>query len=155
MKLPLLVMGSHFCASKRLAYDRSFSFIPLIYNTIQLTKAVQKIKLNRHGVPIRIKTNGLIPSKEATSVASMLAESGVDHISINLAADNPKLYNTLMEPKEPLCFSDVCAFVIACSETGLTVDCSAIENPKANMSAVRSLAYSLGAESFSSSSYHP
>ena len=76
-------------------------------------------------------------------------------MSINLAADNPKLYNTVMEPVAPLGFKDVCAFVIACSETVMTVDCSAAENPSVDIANIRKLAHSLGAISFSSSSYHP
>ena len=113
------------------------------------------VKEKRHGVPLRLKTNGLVALNESFRVAAGLKESGVDQISIGLQADNPVLYKKLMHPQENMGFSEVCNFVIACVEAGLEVECKAVEAPGVNISAVRQLSISLGAHDFNSVSYHP
>ncbi len=76
-------------------------------------------------------------------------------MSISLLTDNPKQYQDIMKPKNNLSFSDLCAFIIACSEIELDVTCTAIERPDVNINKTRSLALSLGATKFVTSSYYP
>lgn len=121
-----------------------------------LTSAAELIKDKRHGVPIRVKTNGLILSKDAAMVATDLKSAGVDQISINLASDNPKTFQEIVGSKTNANFGDVCSFVIACSEAGLDTTCTAVERPGVvDLSKVRGLALSLGATGFNHSTYHP
>jgi TatD family-associated radical SAM protein len=120
----------------------------IIYQTAAL------IKEGRHGVPLRVKTNGLIEYNMSAEVAKSLKESGIDLISIGLLSDNPPQYKKIAQPVDSKGFGEVCNFVIACVEAGIEVECSAVEGPGVNVNEVRKLAFSLGAHNFSSSSYH-
>eukprot|EP01038_Epipyxis_sp_PR26KG_P003972 gene3972-5692_t len=127
---------------------------PLLRHNV-IEEASIMIKTARHGVPLRIETTGLVPSKQASQIAFSLKSAGIDKITIHLMADNPKLYNELMCPVNDCSFSDVCAFIIACAESDLEVACSAVTRPEVNLSRIRSLAQSLGATDFTILSYHP
>lgn len=118
-------------------------------------ETANKIKEHRHGVPLRVKTNGLIGSKDCASVASMLKSSGIDKMSISLVSDNPKQYQDIMQPMNGLKFQDVCSFVIACVEADMEVECTAVDRPDVNVSAVRALSLSLGAQHFSVATFFP
>jgi molybdenum cofactor biosynthesis enzyme MoaA len=103
-----------------------------------------------------VKTNGLVLGKECTFLAAKLKKAGIDQISIALQSDCPKQYEQLMRPIAGAgSFGDVCSFVMACAEAGLSVECTAVENPVVKLSAVRALAMSLGAHEFSSSTFFP
>ena len=121
----------------------------VIYDTCHL------IKEGRHGVPLRVKTNGLIGLDESAQTASRLKDCGIDRVSIGLHAENPSQYQKLVQPLDKKGFSEVCSFVINCVEAGLEVECQAVEAPGVDISAVRRLALSLGAQEFKSISYHP
>ena len=112
------------------------------------------IKEKHHGVPLRVKTNGLVEFTEAGKVASLLHESGIDkvfsllfrlckftqqsltqlpllnqHISqmaVALQSDNPAQYREFMQGD----FAKVCGFMSACVETGLDVEGSAVARPE-------------------------
>lgn len=103
---------------------------------------------------LRIKTNGLILSANRTDVASLLKKSGVDKMAIALQTDNATQYAEIMNPQEGG-FDDVCAFVTACTAEGLEVDCTAVERPEVNLEGTRKLALSLGASSFTTSTWFP
>jgi TatD family-associated radical SAM protein len=120
----------------------------LLCNTAQL------IKERRHGVPLRVKTLGLVSMDKATDVASELKDSGIDLISIGLHANNPPQYKSIVHPLGKEGFSEVCSFIIACVEAGLEVECQAVETPGVNVSDVRKLALSLGAHHFTTQSFH-
>ena len=120
----------------------------VIYDT------AQSIKEGRHGVPLRLETNGLVSLTQSLDVASRLKDSGIDHISIGLHAENPSQYQKLVQPLDKKGFGEVCSFVMACVEAGLDVECRASEAPGVNISSVRQLALSLGAHDFKSDSYH-
>lgn len=120
----------------------------IIYDTAQL------IKEGRHGVPLRLETHGLVGLADSAGVASRLKDSGIDHVSIGLHAENPSQYQKVVQPLDKKGFGEVCSFVMACVEAGLEVECQAGEAPGVNISAVRQLALSLGAHKFSSLSYH-
>mgnify|MGYP003385227920 CR=1 FL=1 len=116
--------------------------------------AATLIKESRHGVPLRLKTNGLVATADCCNVATQLSSAGIERVSINLLSDNPKQYQELMQPQTGLKFNDVCSFVIACVEAGLEVECSTVSHPTVNISAVRALSHSLGAQKFNVGSYH-
>jgi hypothetical protein len=72
-------------------------------------------------VPLRVRTNGLVLSRDSVAIATELTNSGVDLISIGLMSDNPKQYSDIMKPTDydnKAGFGDVCSFVIACVEAG-------------------------------------
>mmetsp|Transcript_15879 Transcript_15879/g.23913 ORF Transcript_15879/g.23913 Transcript_15879/m.23913 type:complete len:218 (+) Transcript_15879:71-724(+) len=117
--------------------------------------AATMIKDKRHGVPLRIKTNGLVSSSDASDLALRLRDSGIDKMCISLNSDNPKQHQEIMKPTTDAKFGDVCSFVIACVEAGLEVECTAVERPDVNISGVRALAMSLGATEFNKASFHP
>jgi TatD family-associated radical SAM protein len=112
------------------------------------------IKESRHGVRLRVKTNGLVATADCCNVASLLGSAGIEHVSINLMSHNPKQYSELMQPHKNLKFGDVCSFIIACAEAGLTVECTTVAHPSIDTAAVRALARSLGAHDFSVGTYH-
>mmetsp|Transcript_10944 Transcript_10944/g.17885 ORF Transcript_10944/g.17885 Transcript_10944/m.17885 type:complete len:222 (-) Transcript_10944:332-997(-) len=120
-----------------------------------LCETAQLIKEARHGVPLRMKTLGLVGMNEAPDLASRLKKSGMELISIGLHAENPQQHKKIVQPLGKEGFGEVCSFVIACVEAGLDVECQAVEAPGVNISAVRKLALSLGAHHFSPVSYHP
>eukprot|EP01036_Dinobryon_divergens_P034204 gene34204-44187_t len=120
-----------------------------------LADAAKLIKQKRHGVPLRLKTNGLVPSKFCDKTAEVLKDAGIDMISVSLLADNANDYNKIMNPQNSATFADVCSFVISCAEKELDVTCTAVEQPGVNMKNVRNLAISLGARDFVSSKYFP
>ena len=118
----------------------------------ELIETTQGILTARPGSPIRVNTLGLVDKTIAFDTAQKLKDSGLESISVAIAADNPPLYDELVQPTE--CnFQDVCAFVVACNESGLDVECTAVEHPKVSINNVRNLAESLGA-SFKSRTYH-
>jgi len=103
-----------------------------------------------------------------------LKEAEVEMISISLLVDNPSDYKKMMVPTGGLGFADVCSFIVLCAENGkklfavqtnpitesisftdFDVTCTAVEKPGIKIDSVRSLAFSLGARSFVTSSYHP
>ena len=120
-----------------------------------ICEAVQHIKDARHGASIRIKTNGLIPNTEVSSVVMKLKKVGIDKMSISLMSENPKQYQAIMKPQNNTTFSDVCAFIMTCAEAGLDVECTAVERPDIQLGNLRALALALGATSFRSVKYYP
>jgi hypothetical protein len=119
-----------------------------------LCEICSTFKAKRHGVPITVSTLGLVPSSEAASIAARLEDSGVERLSVFLAAENPPKHKKEIGPSDGVGFSDVCNFIVACSERGIKVTTSAIEKKGTNLSAIRSLSQSLGAVDFKSRSYH-
>ncbi|RYG95759.1 radical SAM protein [archaeon] len=127
---------------------------PLLRRDVVM-EAAQLIKESRHGVQLRLRTNGLIPESESFSLATNLKACGIKHVVVSLMTDNPKQYVDIMQPKNDLGFGEVCNFVMACVESGLMVGCTAVNRPDVRMAEVRALAQSLGAQSFKEYSYHP
>lgn len=119
-----------------------------------LCEIISTFKKNRHGVPVTVSTLGLIPASEATSIAIRLDEAGVDRLSVFLGAENPPKHKKEIGPHHGIGFSDVCNFIVACSEKGIKVTTSAIEKKGTNLNAIRNLSQSLGAIDFKARSYH-
>lgn len=80
-----------------------------------LCDITREIRVVHPAIPIRINTNGLLPTQPAVgqeggdiasaeSVAASLAEAGVDHATVALNAGNPKAYADFMltEPSSTL-----------------------------------------------------
>lgn len=111
-------------------------------------------KKQRHGVPITVSTLALVPASDSKEVVSMLESSGVEKLSVFLAAENPVKYNKAIEPENGVGFSDVCNFIVTASEAGIKVTTSAIKKKGVNINAIRSLSESLGAVEFKARTYH-
>lgn len=127
---------------------------PLLrYETI--CKASELIKSSRHGVPLRIKTNGLFHIKYQNNILNCLKESGINELSVYLASDNSKQYHDIMCPNDGTTFTDVCTFINNAVEMNFKVTCTTIESPHVNISSVRALAEALGVHSFRSMKYFP
>ena len=128
-----------------------------------LEQAAKLIKQDQPAIPLRVNTNGLVTSGDCDNVARRLISCGIEAVSIAMATANSKQYNLLMCPERlrispvyslDLTHDDVVSFVRACVSTGLNVECTAVENPKVDLNAVRELAHELGA-GFRSRSWHP
>jgi TatD family-associated radical SAM protein len=127
---------------------------PLLrYDTI--CEAAVLIKMKRHGVPLRLKTNGLVTSSTCPQIVSGLRQAGFSQLTVHLAADNPKQYMELMKPTMDLNFGDVCSFILAAVEAELEVTCTAVDVPGIDMSSVRALSVALGAVHFRPIKYFP
>jgi pyruvate-formate lyase-activating enzyme len=94
-----------------------------------LRETVRLVRETRHGIPWRINTNGL----HGVEVAQQVAEFAVDHdgrhpfvVSVMLAAHTPPAYAKQMKPVGDRGFNDVCNFVMALSEAGVTVEATAV-----------------------------
>eukprot|EP00240_Pyramimonas_obovata_P007017 CAMPEP_0118924704 /NCGR_PEP_ID=MMETSP1169-20130426/2719_1 /TAXON_ID=36882 /ORGANISM="Pyramimonas obovata, Strain CCMP722" /LENGTH=173 /DNA_ID=CAMNT_0006865835 /DNA_START=191 /DNA_END=712 /DNA_ORIENTATION=+ len=120
-----------------------------------LKESAQLIKAKRHGVGLRINSNGLVPATECGRIAAELMSCGIKKASVSLTTADPKQYMQLMQPTNGCTHSDVCTFVTLLAESGLQVTCTAVEHPEVDISATRSLAIALGAVDFTARSYHP
>lgn len=128
-----------------------------------LQEVAAGIKAQKPDLRMRINTNGLMPSSEAAGVAAQLKKCGVSAACVALASSDAAQYETLMQPEKlryspvmelPLGLKEVTAFTKACVETGLEVECTAVEAPGVDIEAARLLAESLGA-SFRARTWHP
>jgi TatD family-associated radical SAM protein len=120
-----------------------------------LCESASLIKEKRHGVPLRVKTNGLISSSHVYNVTRNLKQAGIDTITVHLACDSPTQYIQIMQPQEGRSFNDVCAFICAAVETELQVTCTAVDMNGVDISKIRSLASALGAVDFKAYKYFP
>jgi hypothetical protein len=146
---------------------------PLLRSDVLLESALL-IKEKRHGVQLRIRTNGLIMSSQTQELARNLKSAGFKLISVSLVSDNPKQYADIVKHVGPADFGDVCAFIMACSEAGkefssigtiwlglilsslgLMVTCGAVARPDVKIARVRALSEALGAHSFREYAYFP
>ena len=100
-----------------------------------LRETVRLVRETRHGIPWRINTNGL----HSVDVAKQVAEFAVDRdgrhpfvVSVMLAAHTPPAYAKQMQPVGDKGFNDVCNFVMALSEAGVTVEATAVAAPGAS-----------------------
>ena len=125
---------------------------PLVRADI-LCEVCAAFKEQRHGVPITVSTLGLVPAAEASELVERLDASGVERLSIFLAAENPIKYKKVIGPHNNVGFSDVCNFIVAATEKGIKVTTSAIDRKGVNISGIRSLSQSLGAD-FKARTYH-
>eukprot|EP00658_Telonema_sp_P-2_P022363 TRINITY_DN18938_c0_g1_i1.p1 TRINITY_DN18938_c0_g1~~TRINITY_DN18938_c0_g1_i1.p1 ORF type:complete len:175 (+),score=36.11 TRINITY_DN18938_c0_g1_i1:283-807(+) len=114
-----------------------------------LCEAVRIMRERRHGVPVRVMTNGLFDAE----VAVKLAECGVNQVSVLLASSDPTQYQALMDPQDGKGLGDVCNFVVSLAELGVNVECTAVKAPGVQVDAVQRLAMSLGATEFKAREY--
>ena len=83
-----------------------------------IEEVVRAVRESRHGARFRVKTSGLVLSRDAAEVSARLKDCGVKMVSIALLADSPKLYEEIVQPTNGAGFGDVCSFTIACLEAG-------------------------------------
>jgi len=116
-----------------------------------LLDTIAEVKQRRHGIRFGVNTSGLFDA----SVPALLRQGGVKDVSVSLNASNPNSYSKLMNPTNGKNFQDVCSFIIASAEAGLSVTCTAVETPGTNLKEIRDLALALGSTEFKSRSFHP
>lgn len=119
-----------------------------------LLETVKLVKQRRHGIKFTVMTSGLFDS----SIPQQLKNGGVKEVCVNINAENPKQYDTLMQPVNEAPgkgFIKVCGFIVAAVEAGMVVTCAAVECPGVNVSAIRKLSESLGASQFKIRPYFP
>lgn len=112
-----------------------------------LVAAVEEFKLHRHGVPVAVATFGLVNEPDMTSLATDLADAGVETLRVFLPAANPPTYARLLQA-EPVLFSRLCQFIEVCVAADLRVECFTHADLQASASECRALALALGAVSF-------
>jgi TatD family-associated radical SAM protein len=123
-----------------------------------LSEVVHTVRQRRHGVPWRINTNGLFGVEVAEQLAEFAVDSDGRHpfvVSVMLAAHTPPLYSKLMKPQDGKKFQDVCSFVLALTERGVTVEATAVDAPGVDVRALRQVALGLGATELRVRSFHP
>ena len=107
-----------------------------------------------HDLVLRVNTNGLVPTSEALDTAARLRAAGVSAATVALATANADQYVQLMKPEKlryspvfslSLGLSEVQGFVRACVDSGLAVECTAVEAPDVDIQATANLAAQLGA----------
>ena len=116
-----------------------------------LCDAVGRIREKRHGIRLRVVTNGLVDA----SIAQKLYEVGVQTVSVNLASANPDEYQRLMAPVDGRSHADVLAFVEAAASAGMDVECVTVQTPGVDIVQAKALALALGAVSFRTREYFP
>ena len=129
---------------------------PLLRHDVICDTAAQ-LKQLREARPmqLRVKTNGLVADPETRErMVRQLKEAGIDTMAIALQTASPEQYLQLMQPAPGQGgFEDVCGFITACAGGGLAVEATAVAAPGVDLDATRALALSLGAATFSSSTY--
>mmetsp|Transcript_1334 Transcript_1334/g.2618 ORF Transcript_1334/g.2618 Transcript_1334/m.2618 type:complete len:218 (+) Transcript_1334:29-682(+) len=114
-----------------------------------VAESAQLIRDKRHGVPLRLRTNGLVPEGQNGSAVSKLVEAGIKDVSVFFpGADPPSFdaaYGKLEDPN--IGFGSFCDFVAQLSDAGVNVECTTVTKPGIDVAAVRQLAEALGAVS--------
>ena len=90
-----------------------------------------------------------------TNLAARLAENGVEKISVDLPAADPTTFEKLVQPPPGFNFNTVCSFIVAAAEQGCVVECTTVDRPGVDVTAVKNLCLSLGAATFRMRSYRP
>ena len=137
---------------------------PLLRTRVLEESAVKLREALADDLPrLRLNTNGLVPTSEATEVAWRLSSKAhLSSVSVSIASADATQYDALMKPETiryspgfslSLGHEEVCSFVKACVSEGLEVECTAVAAPDVDIAAARQLAECLGA-SFRERSYH-
>ncbi len=125
----------------------------------ELSEASALILERRHGIPLRVKTSGILPPDVVSAqVLENLVDAGVGFISVSLPAANPKAYSEAMrldEKSGSRVFGGVCDFISQAALSGLQVECVGIGRPGVDIAAIRQLAEALGAVSTRVVSFAP
>eukprot|EP00238_Polyblepharides_amylifera_P013280 CAMPEP_0196580170 /NCGR_PEP_ID=MMETSP1081-20130531/27560_1 /TAXON_ID=36882 /ORGANISM="Pyramimonas amylifera, Strain CCMP720" /LENGTH=173 /DNA_ID=CAMNT_0041899971 /DNA_START=249 /DNA_END=770 /DNA_ORIENTATION=- len=120
-----------------------------------LCESARLIKAKRHGVPLRVTTNGLVAATDSARVAQTLKLAGVKQASVALTTASPKQYMDLMQPLDGLGHAEVCGFIAMLAEEGVQVTCTAVDRPGVDIAAARALSSALGAVNFQIRTFHP
>ena len=110
-----------------------------------ICESVRSIREVRHGVPFRIKTNGLVPGGNISSAVEQLVGSGIKSASVYLPCVSPDEYNEIMKPSDGLGFGNVCDFICQLAEAGAHVECTTVDRPGVDVASIRALSQALGA----------
>jgi len=117
---------------------------------------VEKIREKRHGVVLRLMTNGLYDVQTAIRAADLK----LDTYTVSLTSGEPEQWKrlTLRDDADDADFfslSDWCAFVDALAQSGRKVEVTTPVAPGVDVNLARELAMSLGAVEFRTREYFP
>lgn len=132
---------------------------PLLRQTtlLEVVHRVQSSLAGRPGVSFRVNTNGLFDS----SVASALADAGIQKATVALASADEDQYNVLMRPirmpgeQQPRGLRDVLAFISRLRKCNIAVEVGIVAHPSMDVDAARRLAQSVGANDVRVRTYFP
>jgi TatD family-associated radical SAM protein len=111
---------------------------------LELTKKVTETLSTQPLPPLRVTTNGLVPSDDTSQ---KLKRSGVSQVSVALMTSDKEQYETLMKPLIPDGHSAVCRFIKQSLESGLEVEVTAVDRQEIDKTKVEKLAKRLGVTS--------
>ncbi|KAL3944151.1 MAG: hypothetical protein SGBAC_001760 [Bacillariaceae sp.] len=138
----------------------------LLSLTEKLSSSSWFSKESSSSTPIRLTTNGLVPSSLQSSllfkndkdknVPQLLQSHGVSHVSVALMSADPLQYEALMQPRtlmlvneennhdDTTAHSRVCQFIEQAADTkGLEVEVTAVDRPEVDKEQLESLVKSL------------
>jgi pyruvate-formate lyase-activating enzyme len=124
---------------------------------LETVHRVQSSLAGRPGVSFRVNTNGLFDS----SVASALADAGIQKATVALASADEDQYNLLMRPirmpgeQQPRGLRDVLAFISRLRKCNIAVEVGIVAHPIVDVDAARRLAQSVGANDVRVRTYFP
>jgi hypothetical protein len=116
----------------------------------EVARAARLVLERRHGVPLRVKTSGVLPADGGSVEAAVaeLQDAGIGFLSVSLPAAEPRRWARAMQVGEDQgarLFGGVCDLVSQAAAAGLQVECVAVAAPGVDAAAVRQLAQALGA----------
>ena len=122
-----------------------------------LEHIVHKIREKRHGVVLRVMTNGLYDVQTARRAADLKLET----YTVSLTSGEPEQWKRLTlrddvnDDADFFSLSDWCAFVDALAQSGRKVEVTTPVAPGVDVNLARELAMSLGAVEFRTREYFP
>ena len=122
-----------------------------------LEHIVHKIREKRHGVVLRVMTNGLYDVQTARRAADLKLET----YTVSLTSGEPEqwkrvtLRDDVNDDADFFSLSDWCAFVDALAQSGRKVEVTTPVAPGVDVNLARELAMSLGAVEFRTREYFP
>lgn len=114
----------------------------------KLMQIARIVKCSRHGVPLRIMTNGLFDKDVAEAISR---DSLFNKVTVHLASADPIQYHDIMKPvvansgRGVTSLSLVCTFIETLTQAGMEVECSVVDCGDVDIRRVRQLALALGA----------
>jgi MoaA/NifB/PqqE/SkfB family radical SAM enzyme len=114
---------------------------------------VEKVRQKRHGVVMRVNTNGLFD----VDIAERVSKLRLDKYTVSLASANPEQWREMVQPRCEINnnLGTWCAFVDTLTSNGARVEVTTVEAPNVDVQLARELAMSLGACEFRTREYFP
>lgn len=110
----------------------------------EVLKVIEWLRLRR--IASRLDTNGLgqLANPQA-DVASELAASGLNAVSISLVAHNSEVYNQLCRPVFGKAYREMLRFARECVANGISTELTVVDQTEVDIESCRSIALKVGA----------